>query len=124
MVKRASALRITLMFFLTILAVVALVGVLHYHSSSQLILEMTERTTKEAIHQSSAATATFVSRLKTAAQALAEDDAIKQYAKQEDAAVRETAHAIIERVLATDEDLVSAVLVTIFTMQYLQFYLL
>lgn len=112
MVKRASALRITLMFFLTILAVVALVGVLHYHSSSQLILEMTERTTKEAIHQSSAATATFVSRLKTAAQALAEDDAIKQYAKQEDAAVRETAHAIIERVLATDEDLVSAVLVT------------
>ena len=88
-----------------------LIGSLYYQTSSGAIRQLTERTTRNSIDQSSQFITSYLKKLKQTTTVLSKEQAVRQFA-QDRSADQETVQHLMRTMIETDPDLVSAVLVT------------
>ncbi|MDU6947340.1 MAG: sensor histidine kinase, partial [Streptococcus parasanguinis] len=103
--------QLVLYFFLFILLLFGLIGGLYYQTSSGTIRQLTERTTRNSIDQSSQFITSYLKKLKQTTTVLSKEQAVRQFA-QDRSADQETVQHLMRTMIETDPDLVSAVLVT------------
>jgi len=103
--------QLVLYFFLFILLLFGLIGSLYYQTSSGTIRQLTERTTRNSIDQSSQFITSYLKKLKQTTTVLSKEQAVQQFA-QDKSADQETVQHLMRTMIETDPDLVSAVLVT------------
>ena len=103
--------QLVLYFFLFILLLFGLIGSLYYQTSSGAIRQLTERTTRNSIDQSSQFITSYLKKLKQTTTVLSKEQAVRQFA-QDRSADQETVQHLMRTMIETDPDLVSAVLVT------------
>ena len=103
--------QLVLYFFLFILLLFGLIGSLYYQTSSGTIRQLTERTTRNSIDQSSQFITSYLKKLKQTTTVLSKEQAVRQFA-QDKSADQETVQHLMRTMIETDPDLVSAVLVT------------
>lgn len=103
--------QLVLYFFLFILLLFGLIGGLYYQTSSGTIRQLTERTTRNSIDQSSQFITSYLKKLKQTTTVLSKEQAVQQFA-QDKSADQETVQHLMRTMIETDPDLVSAVLVT------------
>lgn len=103
--------QLVLYFFLFILLLFGLIGSLYYQTSSGTIRQLTERTTRNSIDQSSQFITSYLKKLKQTTTVLSQEQAVRQFA-QDKSANQETVQHLMRTMIETDPDLVSAVLVT------------
>ena len=96
--------------FVFILLLLGLVGSLYYQTSSATIGQLTERTTRNSIDQSSQFITSYLKKLKQTTSVLSKEESIRQFAQ--DKVSPESVQSLMRTIIETDPDLVSAVLVT------------
>lgn len=96
----------------TVLFLLGMVGWVYYQTSSTIIKQKTEDSTREALNQSSQFIASYIGRLKETTSSLAHHEQVVSYAAQGRSADKLAVAELFETILGTDKDLVAAVLVT------------
>lgn len=97
--------------FVFILLLLGLVGSLYYQTSSATIGQLTERTTRNSIEQSSQFITSYLKKLKQTTSVLSKEESIRQFAQDKEVSP-EAVQSLMRTIIETDPDLVSAVLVT------------
>ena len=97
--------------FVFILLLLGLVGSLYYQTSSATIGQLTERTTRNSIDQSSQFITSYLKKLKQTTSVLSKEETIRQFAQDKEVNP-EAIQSLMRTIIETDPDLVSAVLVT------------
>ena len=97
--------------FVFILLLLGLVGSLYYQTSSATIGQLTERTTRNSIDQSSQFITSYLKKLKQTTSVLSKEESIRQFAQDKEVSP-ESVQSLMRTIIETDPDLVSAVLVT------------
>ncbi len=97
--------------FVFILLLLGLVGSLYYQTSSATIGQLTERTTRNSIDQSSQFITSYLKKLKQTTSVLSKEESIRQFAQDKEESP-EAVQSLMRTIIETDPDLVSAVLVT------------
>lgn len=101
------------MMMALILAVVGFIVLgLNFYTSYQAVAALTQSFVSEATNQSGHSIDHYLVRLKTTATTLVDSEPIRQYALAESPKVKEAALQLVETVLDSNPDLVSAVIVT------------
>ncbi|MDO4667288.1 MAG: sensor histidine kinase [Streptococcus sp.] len=98
--------------FIFILALLGIVGGLYYQTSSNAIRELTQQNTRNTIDQSSQFIDSYIQKLKQTTSTLTENNAIKGYAQNLSTSSESSIQELLETIIKTDSDLVSAVFVT------------
>ncbi|MBS4461038.1 sensor histidine kinase [Aerococcaceae bacterium zg-B36] len=111
--KRPSLL-IQLIVYVSIimLLLLSIVGTIYYNTSSRVIQEATEQSTQHIISQSGRFVESYLKKLKETSNSLTTNDMIQRYAKNPTKENEDNLRSLLETVLATDPDLISAVVVT------------
>ncbi|MCW6663670.1 sensor histidine kinase [Aerococcaceae bacterium NML190073] len=100
-------------FFVGIMVVLLIVGTTHYYQSAAIIRQMTEQQTHDSIEKTGNFIAAYIRKLKTTANALANDPIVLHYIEHPNSSEnREEASTLMDTILKTDSHLVNAVLVT------------
>lgn len=110
---RRYSLLIQLVLYVSIclFVLVGLVGGIYYQTSSAAIRQLTERTTRNTIDQSGQFISSYIQKLKQTTTTLSGQETVRDFAREKSAS--ETAvQDLMKTIIATDPDLVSAVLVT------------
>ena len=97
--------------FVFILLLLGLVGSLYYQTSSATIGQLTERTTRNSIDQSSQFITSYLKKLKQTTSILSKEETVRQFAQDKEESP-EAVQSLMRTIIETDPDLVSAVLVT------------
>ena len=97
--------------FVFILLLLGLVGSLYYQTSSATIGQLTERTTRNSIDQSSQFITSYLKKLKQTTSVLSKEETVRQFAQDKEVSP-EAVQSLMRTIIETDPDLVSAVLVT------------
>lgn len=97
--------------FVFILLLLGLVGSLYYQTSSATIGQLTERTTRNSIDQSSQFITSYLKKLKQTTSVLSKEETVRQFAQDKEVSP-EAVQSLMQTIIETDPDLVSAVLVT------------
>ena len=97
--------------FLLVLLLLGSVGSLYYQTSSQTIRQLTERTTRNSMEQSGQFIASYLQKLKQTTSTLSKEETIRKFAQNQESS-ETSVQALMKTIIATDPDLVSAVLVT------------
>ncbi|MBF0779069.1 cache domain-containing sensor histidine kinase [Streptococcus cuniculi] len=97
---------------LTMLLLLGIVGASYYHTSSTVIQETTEQSTQDTISQSGQFVQSYLEKLKETTKSLATNELVKGYAEDSTAEHEESLRKLLDTILSTDRDLLSAVLIT------------
>ncbi|MET3643405.1 cache domain-containing sensor histidine kinase [Streptococcus gallinaceus] len=112
MKKMPLLVQLMLSFSLVVLCLVTSLGMAYYQSSEKTIRQLIEDETRQSIQQSAKSIDRYMEQLKTTSSALSQNPIVLSFAsdskKQADADVTK----LLETVLATNKDLLQAVLVT------------
>lgn len=88
------------------------VGAVYYQTSSRLIRETTEQSTQDTISQSGRFVQAYLEKLKETTTGLATNEVVRAYAEDASPDNEASLRGLLDTILSTDRDLVSAVLVT------------
>ncbi len=88
------------------------VGAVYYQTSSRLIRETTEQSTQDTISQSGRFVQAYLEKLKETTTGLATNEVVRAYAEDASSDNEASLRGLLDTILSTDRDLVSAVLVT------------
>ncbi|MBF0786518.1 MULTISPECIES: sensor histidine kinase [unclassified Streptococcus] len=94
------------------LFLLGIVGAVYYHTSSTVIRETTENSTRNTISQGGQFVQSYLEKLKETTNSLARNELVKTYAEESTIINEMNLRTLFDTVLSTDRDLVSAVLVT------------
>lgn len=112
MIRKTLNVQLLVYFFLSIILTLSAVGCYYYETSSSLVIGSTSSATDEAIRKSAEYISSYTGGLKKTAGALAADETIRRYIDEDTAGNKQRANALIKTILATDPNLVSAVVIT------------
>lgn len=111
--KRYSLLvQLVVYVMVTTLLLLSIVGAAYYRTSAEIIRETTEQNTQNMMAQSGEFVQAYLAKLKKITTSLAENEQVKSYAKETTDQKAEDLRQILNLVLSTDPDLVSALVVT------------
>lgn len=99
-------------FFLILLTLITILGLFYYQSSSRNIRQLIERDTRQSIRQSSQFINAYIKTLKETASALSHHPDLQEFAGGRAETSDQQVLDLMTTVLATNSDLVSAVMVT------------
>ncbi|KPJ22443.1 cache domain-containing sensor histidine kinase [Streptococcus phocae] len=99
-------------FFLILLTLITILGLFYYQSSSRNIRQLIERDTRQSIRQSSQFINAYIKSLKETASALSHHPDLQEFARGGPETSDQQVLGLMTTVLATNSDLVSAVMVT------------
>lgn len=99
-------------FFLILLTLITILGLFYYQSSSRNIRQLIERDTRQSIRQSSQFINAYIKSLKETASALSHHPDLQEFAGGGPETSDQQVLDLMTTVLATNSDLVSAVMVT------------
>lgn len=99
-------------FFLIVISLITILGLIYYQTSSHNIRQLIERETRQSIRQSSQFIDAYIKPLKETTSALASHAEIQAFAKDANSNDQSQVLALMTTVLSTNSDLLSAVLVT------------
>ncbi|KGR72281.1 cache domain-containing sensor histidine kinase [Streptococcus phocae subsp. salmonis] len=99
-------------FFLILLTLITILGLFYYQSSSRNIRQLIERDTRQSIRQSSQFINAYIKSLKETASALSHHPDLQEFAGGGPETSDQQVLGLMTTVLATNSDLVSAVMVT------------
>ncbi|EHI70380.1 cache domain-containing sensor histidine kinase [Streptococcus ictaluri] len=99
-------------FFLIVIVLTTTLGLLYYQTSARNIRQLIERDTRQSISQSSQFIDAYIKPLKETTSALANHPDLRAFAKETQRPQDPNVLQLMQTVLATNSDLVTAVLVT------------
>lgn len=110
--KKSLIFQMTFYFFIVITLILLAVSILNYNISKQTIVSRTERNTIDSIERSAEYISDYVSRLKTTANVIATNQTVRQYIDSKNDDKKTEVFDLIKTIIDTDQNLVSAVLIT------------
>ena len=111
---RRNSLLVQLLIYVVLVISIgfALIGGIYYKTSSQVIGQLTEQSTRRTIQQGGEFVSTYVQRIKQLTDSLVHSSQIQEFAQEPTSTKQEEIKHLLQTILDTDKDLVSAVLVT------------
>lgn len=113
MIKKGSLVRQMLIYFIVAtIIILSTVNMINYKMSTNTVMTMTEQSTNDALKITTKYIEEYIKKLETTASSLAQQSVIRDYIEHNQPQSKQQSLALINAVLATDENLVSAVLIT------------
>lgn len=112
MKHRSMLIQLILSFFLTILLLLGLVGISYYRTTADAIGQLTVQTTRNSLRQGSQFVSAYIKKLEQTTQSLAHNPLILDYLNRPSAESEAQVLFLMNSILASDHDLVSAALVS------------
>ena len=110
--RRTLSFQLTIYFLFSIVAILSAVGYFYYDTGSSIVVKNASVKTDESIHKSAEYISFYTGKLKTTAGVLARNKLIRKFIDENTATGRKKANELIKTVVDTDNNLVSAVVIT------------
>lgn len=112
MKKQSLAVQLFLYSFVMMLSLVAVVGTFYYQTTSSEMSRLIDQKTQDSLQQASQFITSYLEKLKQTTTSLSENQLLKDYVAEPSESHKEEILFLMNSLVASDTDLVSAVLVT------------
>ncbi|MBC2576342.1 histidine kinase [Peptostreptococcus canis] len=112
MKKRSLVFELTTYFLVSISILLLVVGWLNYDVSSKIIMHDTEKKTSESVKRTVDYINSYTNKLKMTANSISKNNTIYEFITSNSSTRREKSNELIKTIINTDENLVSAVIIT------------